>query len=74
VELNYPLIEKFAYALVPTGQKLLLYFKVHKVIILMNYPQKIVLQKLDASYRMLTWLIELSWYGIDFEARCTIKA
>jgi len=35
-ELNYPLAEKFTYTLVLASQKLCLYFKAHKVMVLTN--------------------------------------
>jgi len=59
-EANYPLIEKFAYALVMTSRKLQAYFEAHKVIVLTDQPLKNVLQKLDASKRLLKWAMELS--------------
>ena len=33
-EVNYPLIEKFAYALMMANQKLRLYFEAHKILVL----------------------------------------
>ena len=59
-EVNYPLIEKFAYTLVMASRKLRPYFEAHKVTILIDQPLKIVLQRLDASGRLLKWVVELS--------------
>jgi len=39
-ELNYPLIEKFAFALVLASRKFCAYFEVHKVIVLTDQPLK----------------------------------
>jgi len=48
-ETNYPLIEKFAYALVMASRELRPYFEAHKIIVLTDQPIKNVLQRLDAS-------------------------
>jgi len=69
VEVNYPLIEKFAYTLVMASQQLKHYFEVHKVPVLTDYPLKNDLQRLDASERLLKWAVELSQYDFVFEAR-----
>jgi len=37
-KLNYPLIEKFAYALVMASRKLRPYFKAHKILVLTDQP------------------------------------
>ena len=42
-EVNYPLIEKFAFALVMASQKLRPYFEVHKIVVLTDQPLKSVL-------------------------------
>ena len=68
-EISYSLIEKLACALVMASRKLWLYFEAKKVIILTNQPLKNVLQKLDASGRLLNWAVELSQYYLTFEAR-----
>ena len=52
-EVNYPLIEKFAYALVMASRKLRPHFEAHKILVLTGQPPKIVLQRLDASGRLL---------------------
>ena len=51
-EMNDPLIEKFAYALVMASRKLRPYFEAHKILILTDQPLQNVLQKLDASRRL----------------------
>ena len=40
---------------------------------LTNYPPRQVLQKLDASSRLLKWAIELSQFEIEFPPRSAIK-
>ena len=58
VELNYPFIKKFAYALVLVSQKLLPCFEAYKVTVLIDQPLKNILQKLDVFGRVLKWTIE----------------
>jgi len=53
-EMNYPLIKKFAYALVMASRKLRPYFEAHKILVLTDQPLRNVLQKLDAS----GWLLK----------------
>jgi len=53
-EVNYPVIEKFAYALVMASRKLRPYFEAQKILVLTDQPLKNVLQKLDAS----GWLLK----------------
>ena len=40
----------------------------------MDQPIRQVLQKPDLAGRMVTWLIELSEFDIQYEPRATIKA
>ena len=42
-EVNYPLIAKFAYALVMASRKLRPHFEAHKILVLTNQPLKNVL-------------------------------
>ena len=74
VETNYPLIEKFAYALVMASRKLRPYFKAHKNLVLTDQPLRNVFHKLDASGRLLKWAVELSRYNLAFEPQRAIKA
>ena len=60
--------------LVLASQKLRPYFEAHKVTVLIDQPLKNVLQRLDASRRLLKWAVELSRYDLVFETRRAIKA
>ena len=73
-EVNHPLIEKFAYALVMANRKLMPYFEAYKILVLMDQPLKNVLHKLGASGRLLKWAVKLSRYDLTFEPQRTIKA
>ena len=59
-ENRYPEMEKLALALVIASRKLRPYFHSHTIQVLTNYPLRKVLQKPDASGRLLKWAIELS--------------
>jgi len=61
---NYPLIEKFIYALVMASRKLRPYFKAHKIMVLTDQPLKNVLQRLNASRRLRKWVVKLSCYDL----------
>ena len=52
-ETRYPEMEKLALALVVASRKLRPYFHSHTIRVLTNYPLRQVLQKLDASGRLL---------------------
>ena len=49
------------------------YFHSHTIQVLTNYLLRQVLQKPDASGRLLKWAIELSQFDIKFLPRLTIK-
>ena len=59
VETKYPKLEKLALALMVASRKLRPYFHTHPIEVLTNYPLCQVLQKLEASGRLLKWAIEL---------------
>ena len=59
-ETRYPEMEKLALALVIATRKLISYFHSHLVWVFTNYPLREILQKSDASSRLLKWAIELS--------------
>jgi len=65
-ETNYPLIENFAYALVMSSQN---YFEAYKIVVLTDQPLKNILQRLDASGRLLRWAVALSQYDLAFESQ-----
>ena len=49
------------------------YFHSHTIRVLTNYSLRQVLQKLDASSRLLKWAIELSQFEIEFQPQLAIK-
>ncbi|XP_024028293.1 uncharacterized protein LOC112093654 [Morus notabilis] len=72
-ETRYPQMEELALALVVTARKLRHYFQAHSIQVLTNHPLRQVLQKPDASGRLLKWSIELSQFDIDYKPRTAIK-
>ena len=72
-EIRYPEMEKLALALVVASRKLRPYFHSYTIRVLTNYQLRQVLEKPDASGRLLKWAIELSQFDIEFVPRPTIK-
>ena len=66
-------MEKLALALIIILWKLRPYFHSYTIRVLINYPLRQVLQKLDASSRLLKWAIKLSQFNIEFMPRPAIK-
>ena len=58
-ETRYPKLEKLALALMVASGKLRSYFNAHLTEVLTNYPLYQVLEKLEASSRLLKWAIKL---------------
>ena len=63
---RYLKLEKLVLALMVASRKLRLYFHAHPIEILTNYPLCQVLQKLEASGRLLKWAIELGHFKVNF--------
>ena len=66
VETRYPELGKLALAIVVTSRKLRPYFHAYLIEVLTNYPLCQVLQKLEASGRLLKWAIELGQFDVNF--------
>ena len=56
---RYPELEKLTLAFVVASRKLRHYFHLHSMKVLTNYSLSQVLQKLEASCRLLKWEIKL---------------
>ena len=72
-ETRYPELEKLALALVVASRKLRSYFHTHPIEVLTNYLLCQVLQKLEASGRLLKWAIKLGQLDVNFFPRTIIK-
>ena len=66
-------MEKLVLALAIASRKLRPYFHSYTIRVPTNYLLRQVLQKLDASGRLLKWVIELSQFDIEFMPRPIIK-
>jgi len=64
-QVNYPLIDKFAYTLVLASQKLRPYFETYKVDVLTDQSLKNALQRLEASGRLLKWAVDAPVKGLS---------
>jgi hypothetical protein len=71
---RYPRIEKLAFSLITSAQRLRPYFQAHAIRVLTEYPLKKVLQKPDLSGRLVNWVVELGEFDLEFYLRTTIKA
>ncbi|XP_022860557.1 uncharacterized protein LOC111381073 [Olea europaea var. sylvestris] len=72
-ETRYSDMEKLELALIIASRKLRPYFQAHSVQVLTNFPLRQVMQKTDASGRLLKWAIELSEFDLTFRPRGAIK-
>ena len=59
-------MEKLALVLMVASRKLRPYFHAHLIEVLINYPLRQVLQKPEASGRLLKWAIELRQFEVNF--------
>ena len=59
-------MEKLAFALVTTARKLKPYFQAHTVIVLTEKPLRRAMSNLEATRRMVLWMIELSEFDIQY--------
>ncbi|XP_061367151.1 uncharacterized protein LOC133310267 [Gastrolobium bilobum] len=73
-EVRYQHVEKVAFALLISARRLRQYFQCHQIVVKTNQPIKQMLHKPDLAGRMVAWAVELSEFGITFEACKAIKA
>ncbi|KAK9175127.1 hypothetical protein WN944_027133 [Citrus x changshan-huyou] len=62
-----------ALALVISAKKLRPYFQAHTIVVLTNQPLRQVMQKPEASGRLVQWAIELEEHDIQYQPRTKIK-
>ena len=73
-ETRYPLMEKWALALITAARKLRPYFQAHPIIVMTDQPLRQTLLKPDASGRLVKWSVELSEFDLSYRPRGAIKA
>ncbi|XP_028127434.1 uncharacterized protein LOC114323937 [Camellia sinensis] len=74
VETRYLPLEKLALALMMASRKLAHYFHAHTIVVLTEFPLKVLFEKADFTGRILKWAVELGQYDIKFRPRSAIKA
>ena len=72
-EERYPKMEKLAFALVTTVQKLKPYFQAHTIIVLTDQPLKRAMSNPEAARMMALWAIELSEFDVQYRLRIAVK-
>ena len=66
-------LEQAALALKIAAKKLHPYFQEHPIIVLTDLPLRSTIHKLDLSWQMARWAIELSEFDIQFKPRLWLK-
>ncbi|XP_059669050.1 uncharacterized protein LOC132314172 [Cornus florida] len=72
-ETRYSKAEKIILALVHAKRKLRHYFESHSIVVLTNYPMRVILSKPDLSGRITKWAIKLSSFDISYEPKVSHK-
>ena len=72
-ETRYLMIEKMALALVISARKLRPYFQAHTIVVLINQSLRQVIQKPEASARLVQLAVELGEHDIQYQPRTIIK-
>ena len=72
-ETRYLNMEKLAYALILASRKLSSYFQAHRIEVRTSFPLRQVLHKLEASWRIMKWVVELDQFEIEYKPRIAIK-
>ncbi|XP_034198408.1 uncharacterized protein LOC117613900 [Prunus dulcis] len=68
-EIWYPPLEQLELAIIISTRRLRPYCQAHEITVLTNQPLRQVLQKLEASGRLIKWVIELREFDIQFKPR-----
>ena len=70
---RYTRVEKLVFALFFTMRKLKRYFLSFRVIMLTEYPLRIIVENPEANDRITKWVKKIRPLGVTFELRTTIK-
>ena len=73
VETRYTDFEGIELPLKMEAKKLRPYFQAHTIVVLTRYPIKAILHELNASGRLLKWVVKLSEFDIVYHLRSPIK-
>lgn len=72
-EARYPQLDMLVFALVTVARCLRSYFQAHPIKVLIEASLKKILQREDASGRLMNWVIELSEFDIGYLPWNTVK-
>ena len=67
-------MEKLAFALITASKKLRHYFQAHVIVVMTDHPLKKLMNKLEATGRLIQWVIELSEFDVKYQSRNAIIA
>ena len=67
-------MEKLDFALITASEKLRHYFQAYEIIFMTDHPLKKSMNKLEATGRLIQWVIEFSEFDIRYKPRNAIKA
>ncbi|XP_028072301.1 uncharacterized protein LOC114274538 [Camellia sinensis] len=73
-ETRYLPLEKLVLALMTASRNLAHYFHAHTIVVLTEFPLKVLFEKADFTGRILKWAVELGQYDIRFRPRTAVKA
>ncbi|XP_024043085.1 uncharacterized protein LOC112099830 [Citrus clementina] len=73
-EIRYPVLEKWALALVTTARKLRPYFQAHPIVVMTDQTLRQMLLKSYASGRLVKWFVQLSEFNLTYRPRGAVQA
>ena len=71
---RYPPMEKLAFSLVTAARKLRPYFQAHVINVLTDHLLKKAMNKLEATRRLIQWVVKLSEFDVRYRLKEAIKA
>ena len=63
-----------AFALITSSRKLRHYFQAHVINVMTDHPLKKAMNKLEATGRLIQWVVKLSEFDIRYQSKHAIKA
>ena len=66
-------MEKIAFTLLVTSRKLRPYFQAHPIVVMTDQSIRKMMNKIDATSRLIQWAIELGQFDIEYQPQAAIK-